>query len=131
MNDKEQQFKELIKSSKNSIYRICYSFLDDTEDIKDLRQEIFYELLKSMDRFKGESSWNTYIYRIAVNTAIRFKTNLGKHRSVETSIKQSVLKLADDNFNKENEEQLNLLQQSIKKLPENDRILISLVLEDL
>ena len=131
MNDKEQQFKELIKSSKNSIYRICYSFLDDTEDIKDLRQEIFYELWKSMDRFKGESSWNTYIYRIAVNTAIRFKTTLGKQRSVETPIKQSVLKMADDNFNKEKEEQLNLLQQSIKKLSDNDRILISLVLEDL
>lgn len=131
MNDKEQQFKELIKSSKNSIYRICYSFLDDTEDIKDLRQEIFYELWKSMDRFKGESTWNTYIYRIAVNTAIRFKTTLGKQSSVETPIKQSVLKMADNNFNKEKEEQLNLLEQSIKKLPDNDRILISLVLEDL
>lgn len=131
MDDKEQQFKELIKSSKNSIYRICYSFLDDAEDIKDLRQEIFYELWKSMDRFKGESSWNTYIYRIAVNTAIRFKTTLGKQKSVETPIKQSVLKMADNNFNKEKEEQLNLLQQSIKKLPDNERILISLVLEDL
>lgn len=131
MNDKEQQFKELIKSSKNSIYRICYSFLDDTEDIKDLRQEIFYELWKSMYRFKGESSWNTYIYRIAVNTALRFKTTLGKHRSVETPISQSVLKIADDNLDKEKEEQLNLLEQSIKKLPDNDRILISLVLEDL
>ena len=131
MNDKEQQFKELIKSSKNSIYRICYSFLDDPEDIKDLKQEIFCELWKSMDRFKGESSWNTYIYRIAVNTAIRFKTTLEKKRSIETPIKQTVLKIAEDNSNKQKEERLNLLQQSIKKLSDNDRILISLVLEDL
>lgn len=61
MDDKEQLFNELVSTSKNSIYRICYSFLDDPKDIKDLRQEIFLELWKSMDRFKGESSWNTYI----------------------------------------------------------------------
>lgn len=131
MDDKEQLFKELIATSKNSIYRICYSFLDDPEDIKDLRQEIFIELWKSMDRFKGESSWNTYIYRIAVNTSIRFKTTLGKRKSVETPIKQSVIKMAEDQSEKEKEERLNLLQQSIKKLPDNDRMLISLVLEDL
>lgn len=129
MDDKEQLFKELIATSKNSIYRISYSFLDDPEDIKDLRQEIFIELWKSMDRFKGESSWNTYIYRIAVNTSIRFKTTLGKRKSVETPIKQSVIKMAEDQSEKK--ERLNLLQQSIKKLPDNDRMLISLVLEDL
>lgn len=129
MDDKEQLFKELIATSKNSIYRICYSFLDDPEDIKDLRQEIFFELWKSMDRFKGESSWNTYIYRIAVNTSIRFNTTIGKRKSVETPIKQSVIKIAEDQSEKE--ERLNLLQQSIKKLPDNDRMLISLVLEDL
>lgn len=131
MDDKEQLFKELIATSKNSIYRICYSFLDDPEDIKDLRQEIFFELWKSMDRFKGESSWNTYIYRIAVNTSIRFKTTLGKRKSVETPIKESVIKMAENQSEKEKEERLNLLQQSIKKLPDNDRMLISLVLEDL
>lgn len=131
MDDKEQLFNELISTSKNSIYRICYSFLDDPNDIKDLRQEIFLELWKSMDRFKGESAWNTYIYRIAVNTAIRFRTSLGKRKSIETPIKQSAIKMSEDQSEKQMEERLNLLNQSIKKLPDTDRILISLVLEDL
>lgn len=131
MVDKEKTFKEIISASSNSIYRICYSFLDHTEDINDLRQEIFYELWKSMDRFKGESSWNTYIYRIAVNTAIRYKTTIKKRKVVETSINQSVMKMPEDQSKEQMKEQLNLLYQSIKKLPDKDRFLISLVLEDL
>lgn len=131
MVDKEKIFKEIISAAGNSIYRICYSFLDNTEDINDLRQEIFYEIWKSMDRFKGESSWNTYIYRIAVNTAIRFKTNIKKRKIVEMSINQSVMKMPVDQTKEQMKEWLNLLYQSIKKLPDKDRILISLVLEDL
>lgn len=131
MVDKENTFKEIISASSNSIYRICYSFLDNTEDINDLRQEIFYEIWKSMDRFKGESLWNTYIYRIAVNTAIRYKTTIKKRKTVEKSINQSVMKMPEDQTKEQMKEQLNLLYQSIKKLPDKDRILISLVLEDL
>lgn len=131
MVDKENTFKEIISVSSNSIYRICYSFLDNTEDINDLRQEIFYEIWKSMDRFKGESSWNTYIYRIAVNTAIRYRTTIKKRKTVEKSINQSVMQMPEDQTKEQMKEQLNLLYQSIKKLPDKDRILISLVLEDL
>lgn len=131
MVDKENTFKEIVSVSSNSIYRICYSFLDNTEDINDLRQEIFYEIWKSMDRFKGESSWNTYIYRIAVNTAIRYRTTIKKRKTVEKSINQSVMQMPEDQTKEQMKEQLNLLYQSIKKLPDKDRILISLVLEDL
>ncbi len=131
MDNKEQLFKTLISSSKNSIYRVCFSFLDHTEDVNDLQQEIYIELWKSLDRFKGKSAWNTFIYRIAINTAIRFKTKLSNYNVLKPELSDltdaSMVTYPTD----EHEEQLKSLQKGIKMLPDRERILISLLLEDL
>jgi RNA polymerase sigma-70 factor, ECF subfamily len=130
MNQKESLFHELIAHSKNSIYRVCYSFLDNQEDIKDLRQEIYIEIWKSLHRFKGRSTWNTYIFRIAINTAIRFKTKIGTIKTNETHV-SAAGDVPDREEGQEKHDGLNQLHRAIRQLPDNDRLLISLVLEDL
>jgi RNA polymerase sigma-70 factor, ECF subfamily len=131
MDQKEQLFNELIAHSKNSIFRVCYSFLDNQEDIKDLRQEIYIEIWKSLHRFKGKSAWNTYIFRIAINTAIRFKTRIIhlKTNENQSDTIHDVPEMMEEG--RENFENLHQLHHAIKQLPDNDRLLISLVLEDL
>ena len=70
--EKDRLFEDLITENEDRIYRICRSYLKSKTDIPDLYQEILLEIWKSIDRFKHESAWSTYIYRIALNTAIKF-----------------------------------------------------------
>ena len=69
-NVKEKQFEELVKQYKRTIYSVCYIFSRDKEEINDLFQEILVRLWLGFDQFEQRSSVNTWVYRIALNTAI-------------------------------------------------------------
>ena len=69
-NVKEKQFEELVKQYKRTIYSVCYMFSRDKEEINDLFQEILVRLWLGFDQFEQRSSVNTWVYRIALNTAI-------------------------------------------------------------
>lgn len=67
---KEKQFEELVKQYKRTIYSVCYMFSRDNEEINDLFQEILVRLWLGFDQFEQRSSVSTWVYRIALNTAI-------------------------------------------------------------
>jgi RNA polymerase sigma-70 factor (ECF subfamily) len=67
---KEKQFEELVKQYKRTIYSVCYMFSRDKEEINDLFQEILVRLWLGFDQFEQRSSLSTWVYRIALNTAI-------------------------------------------------------------
>ena len=69
-NVKEKQFEELVKQYKRTIYSVCYMFSRDNEEINDLFQEILVRLWLGFDQFEQRSSLSTWVYRIALNTAI-------------------------------------------------------------
>ncbi len=69
-SEKEKQFEELVKQYKRTIYSVCYMFSRDNEEINDLFQEILVRLWLGFDQFENRSSVNTWVYRIALNTAI-------------------------------------------------------------
>ena len=69
-NVREKQFEELVKQYKQTIYSVCYMFSRDKEEINDLFQEILVRLWLGFDQFEQRSSVNTWVYRIALNTAI-------------------------------------------------------------
>src|SRR5690242_14536627 len=66
----EQGFLELVRRHEPLIARLARVYATGPEDRKDLFQEILYQLWRSHGSFKGESSWTTWIYRVALNTAI-------------------------------------------------------------
>ncbi|EOZ98787.1 RNA polymerase ECF-type sigma factor [Indibacter alkaliphilus LW1] len=128
LSEKELLFQQLIADSKGSIYRVCLSYLHDKDDVQDLYQEILIALWQAMDRFQGKSSWNTYIYRIAINVAIKFKMNQ-KKINADPLTEYHLEAIEEKQDNKEAE--LQQLNACIHRLEDADRILISLVLEDL
>jgi RNA polymerase sigma-70 factor (ECF subfamily) len=69
-SEKERQFEELVKQYKRTIYSVCYMFSRDTEEVNDLFQEILIRLWLGFDQFEKRSSASTWVYRIALNTAI-------------------------------------------------------------
>lgn len=127
LTDKEQLFQKLLEQSKASIYRVCKAYLYDAQQTDDLFQEILIEIWRSIERFQGKSKWNTYIYRIAVNTAIKYNLNLKKAEQKIAPPTQSYT--IQDKIKQEH--QFEMMYRAVQELNPNDRLLISLVLEDL
>ncbi len=67
---KEHQFELLVRQHKRTIYTVCYMFSHNKTEIDDLFQEILIRLWNSFDHYEGRSSAQTWVYRVALNTAI-------------------------------------------------------------
>lgn len=66
----EATYRYFIEREKDKILRVCLGFVQNREDAEDICQEVFLELLSSLQDFKGNSAINTWLYRIAVNKSI-------------------------------------------------------------
>lgn len=70
MEMSEEEFLDFIYKNQGLIHKICSIYRDSKEDREDLFQEIVYQLWKSYFKFKGNSKFSTWMYRIGLNTAI-------------------------------------------------------------
>ncbi|HLL42075.1 MAG TPA: sigma-70 family RNA polymerase sigma factor, partial [Segetibacter sp.] len=66
----EKQFEKLIKDHELLILKVCAIYASHGADRQDLFQEIVIQLWKAYPKFKGESKLSTWLYRVAINTAI-------------------------------------------------------------
>jgi len=71
-NGYEDSFQKLVETHQNMIFRVCYGFVKNTEDADDLTQEVFIQVFKNINSFRGDSGLSTWMYRIAVNKSINF-----------------------------------------------------------
>ena len=70
MSAKEKEFSQLIKDNQGLIIKVSRLYTNSIEDEQDLFQEIVLQLWRSYDTFKGQSKISTWMYRVALNTAI-------------------------------------------------------------
>ncbi|MDP4528701.1 RNA polymerase sigma factor [Alkalimonas delamerensis] len=134
MSKKEQErlFDQVIQANRGRLYRICYAYLHDKREVSDLYQEILMGIWMSLNQFRKESSVSTYVYRIAVNTAIKFATKAAKEPKMQDDSVLAELPVISETPSYEQKEQrLMQMHTCIQQLSDTDRILISLVLEDL
>ena len=128
----EEQFHAWVNAHHASIQRISRFYTFDKEEQKDLYQEILLQLWRSMPRFREQCQVGTWVYRIAVNTALMFRRSLGRRKertgdfpAHEPSEGPSVERQMDE------EAQLRWLYKAIGHLKDIDRTLVLLYLEDL
>jgi RNA polymerase sigma-70 factor (ECF subfamily) len=62
-------FEELILKYESRVYRTCWRFVGNSNDAEDITQEVFIRIYNNLSKFKKNSSFSTWIYRITVNTA--------------------------------------------------------------
>jgi RNA polymerase sigma factor (sigma-70 family) len=79
MNNIEKEFTEMINAHRGIIFKVCHMYVHDADDGDDLFQEIVFQLWKSFPAFLGESKASTWMYRVALNTAISHFRN--EHRN--------------------------------------------------
>ena len=126
----KDQFISVIKENQNLIYKICYSYCSNSENRKDLQQEILLQLWNSFSKFDGRAKLSTWIYRIALNTAISYYRNDSKHRDKKINIDTSIISFSSFEYVPEQDENITLLYQFIENLNELDKALILLYLDD-
>ena len=125
----EQSFLSEVEEHKGIIYKVTYAYSKGPDDRKDLFQEILVSLWKAYPSFKGNSKISTWIYKVALYTAI---TN---YRNEKTQIKfeqldRDISLSVSDSFNPEPEERVRFLYQAIGKLASVDKAIIILLLEE-
>jgi RNA polymerase sigma-70 factor (ECF subfamily) len=70
-----EAFDSLVERYQRDIYRLCYRYVNDPQDANDMAQEVFLKAYRAIGRFRGESSFSTWLYRIAVNTCLNFRSS--------------------------------------------------------
>ena len=68
-------FGMLVRRYQRDIYRLCYRYANDPQDASDLAQDAFLKAYRAIGRFRGDSGFPTWIYRIAVNTCLNFRAS--------------------------------------------------------
>jgi len=67
-------FKKLVLKHKNNVYALAHNLTRCREDAEDVSQEVFIKVYRSLDRFKGESRFSTWLYRITLNTCLSLRS---------------------------------------------------------
>jgi RNA polymerase sigma-70 factor (ECF subfamily) len=67
---RREAFDELVTRHRRMVYRVCHRFTGNHEDASDLAQDVFVRAYRGLASFRGNSSVSTWLYRIAVNTAL-------------------------------------------------------------
>lgn len=112
------------------LYKVCNLYCSTEHDKQDLFQEIVIQLWGAYPRFRGDSKFSTWLYRIALNTAISdLRKQKKKHiRSMEPD--KLPTEIQDIQYNKDKEEKLQQLYKAIGQLTEIERAIVMLYLED-
>jgi RNA polymerase sigma-70 factor (ECF subfamily) len=129
LTQKEREFSSLIDDNQGLIIKVSRLYTNTLEDEEDLFQEIVLQLWRSYDTFKGQSKISTWMYRVALNTAITIFRK--KKKSPETDELQDFHQkkiLEDDD---EKQQQISALYRNIKLLPKVERAIVTMYLDDL
>jgi len=120
-----QAFSVLVDRYKNMVYSLIYRMLNLPEDAEDVGQETFLTAFKSINQFKGESKFSTWLYRIAYFTSIN---HLRSKKIQFHSIDEEAFDIEDDStINYLNDsDQKYYLDEALKYLRPIERNLISL-----
>lgn len=125
----EQLFVKQLKENQNIIHKICRLYTSDEDAHKDLFQEVTIQLWKAFPKFRGESKFSTWAYRVALNTAITLYRK--STRSISTSaFDTNNYFIKQEDYNYEEEEQIKLMYQAVHQLNDIEKALVFMYLED-
>ncbi len=128
----ETLFLSALEQNRQKLYRICSIYSEDDEDSKDLFQEVLIQIWKSMPSFRGKSSMSTWMFRVALNVCLRFKSKYSKNQNRFTRLNSvTISNFKTEENNNEDSEKLKALRICIKKLNEGDKAIVALYLEGL
>lgn len=125
----EKEFEQRISENELLLYKVCRMYAYTEVDRQDLFQEIVIQLWKTFEKFRGESKFSTWMYRVAINTAI---SGLRRKKDFISSYEPSELpvNISDDHSAQQAEENLQQLYKAIEQLNDVEKAIVMLYMED-
>ena len=131
LRGRTEAFGELIRRYQDRLYNTVYRLLGNAEDARDVVQDAFINAFQSLDSFKGDSRFFTWLYRIAMNTAFSFKRKqravLSIHRACEGNTALEPLdpsEATQPDFALEQADEERLLQRALLQLSADHRAVL-------
>lgn len=130
MDEKEKIFLSLLDSNKGILHKVANTYCVENADREDLLQEIILQIWRSIDTFQDRSKWSTWIYRVALNTAISsYRSN--KTRKEKTIGLTPIIEIPVVEEPRLEDKDFHLLRRLVRELKEIDRALMLLYLDGL
>jgi RNA polymerase sigma-70 factor (ECF subfamily) len=129
--DHELCFRQLLAEHTGLLIKVVRSFADDSTDANDLFQEILLQVWLSLPNFRQEAKLSTWLYRVALNTALAWKRRESKYRRREVTFlpPEVVLKQTAEGLTDWNDQTIDRLYAAIRTLPPAKRALLVLHLD--
>lgn len=125
----EHSFVEQLQKHQNIVHKVCRLYSNNQDAHNDLFQEITIQLWRAYPKFRGDSKFSTWMYRVGLNTAITLYRK--SKRSIKTSDFDAYqFKIKAEKYDSTEEEQLKLLYQAVHQLNDIEKALVLLYLED-
>jgi len=125
----ENKFAAELEKNQGIIHKVCRTYTNNDAAHKDLFQEITIQLWKAYPKFRGDSKFSTWMYRVSFNTAISLYRK--SKRTIETTqIYDNLKELEYQAYDDSKDNQLKLLYKAIHSLNDIEKALALLYLED-
>jgi len=118
-------FEEIYNTYWSKVFRICMGYVNDHDWAKDIAQETFVTIWQQLPKFRNESAIGTWIFRIASNNCLRQIER--QNRMPRSEMPEQIAEATNYDI----EPKVQFLYKCIAELPETDRLIISLELEDI
>lgn len=127
-NGNVNAFVHIVRRYQRMVFTVVNKIISRPVDAEDITQEVFIKVFQSLDKFKEESEFATWLYRVAYNTTI---SELRKRKHVFTAIEDHFDNLPDESISLQVneltlEDRLKYLDIVLKKLPPEDALLITM-----
>jgi RNA polymerase sigma-70 factor (ECF subfamily) len=114
-----EAFSRLVERYQRDVYRLCYRYVNNHHDANDMAQETFLKAFRAIHSFRGDSAFSTWLYRIAVNTCLSFRSARRPEQDpLDDSLADSKPPASEEI---EREERARLVRSAVSRLPEKQR----------
>src|SRR5918997_944337 len=90
-NGDEQAWNELVEATYRDVYTLCLRILRDPDDAAEATQDTFVKVWRNLGGFRGDAAFETWLYRVATNTALSKHRSRKRKQSHETGVEDEVL----------------------------------------
>ncbi|MBW7855374.1 MAG: sigma-70 family RNA polymerase sigma factor [Ignavibacteriaceae bacterium] len=121
----DQAFNHLVRKYQKRVYWVVRKMISDHDDADDITQEVFIRVYKSINEFRGDSSFFTYLYRIAINLSLNFLNKRKRMNGKRADFDFEISKFESNESSAENlidrPRNEKLFKSAIEQLPEQQR----------
>jgi RNA polymerase sigma-70 factor (ECF subfamily) len=137
LRGKQRSFDSLVMRYQDRVFNMCYRILGDYDEADDCAQDIFLKVFRSLSRFRFESKFSTWLYRITVNgcknrlaSATRRRNRCMVRLNGDPAVEAPGIEIRDNGSSPskafERKEREHLIQRAIQSLPDSQRVVVVL-----